>query len=284
MLAKNNKACGKNNDIKRDIDLLRRERVVFESVFQRMKQELADNKVEEHKQTQADIDDGYMLRDQAQKAMHQIVEDFAAERAGMKRSMTTSMMIIESEKRALNGSRPHHSIGIPLVVAGPRSGGSASPSSRSRAAARRQSSLMMQDQQEDSEFANQLNKLKSDLQRIEDASGANEAAVAAHKAAAEKQKRGGNQLSLDVSTTARTQRIVNRAQNGGATILRGSRFSTRFGTKWREAADEVKAMDAHFNELLEKKKEVNANRASELSKHRQILLSLKSELSDARGA
>ena len=47
--------------------------------------------------------------------------------------------------------------------------------------------------------------------------------------------------------------------------------------------DEVKAMDAHFNELLEKKKEVNANRASELSKHQQILLSLKSELSDARG-
>ena len=71
VLSKNDKAVGFNNEIKREIDLARREKIVFERVSQRMVDELADT-AHELKNLNYEIDNLYADRDAAQLRMQDL--------------------------------------------------------------------------------------------------------------------------------------------------------------------------------------------------------------------
>ena len=71
VLSKNDKAVGFNNEIKREIDLARREKIVFERVSQRMIDDLADT-AHELKQLNYEIENLYADRDAAQLRMQDL--------------------------------------------------------------------------------------------------------------------------------------------------------------------------------------------------------------------
>jgi len=71
VLSKNDKAVGFNNEIKREIDLARREKIVFERVSQRMIEDLADT-AHELKQLNYEIENLYADRDAAQLRMQDL--------------------------------------------------------------------------------------------------------------------------------------------------------------------------------------------------------------------
>ena len=71
ILGKNDKAVGQNNEIKREIDLARREKIVFERVSARMKDELAET-ASELRQLNYEIENLYADRDAAQLRMQDL--------------------------------------------------------------------------------------------------------------------------------------------------------------------------------------------------------------------
>ena len=71
ILGKNDKAVGQNNEIKREIDLARREKIVFERVSARMGDELAET-ASELRQLNYEIENLYADRDAAQLRMQDL--------------------------------------------------------------------------------------------------------------------------------------------------------------------------------------------------------------------
>ena len=79
VLANNNRECGVNETMKREIALLRRERIIFDRVFTRMKEELADCK-DECKQLEEEIQQSYAERDASQYQMQELKTQYEQEK------------------------------------------------------------------------------------------------------------------------------------------------------------------------------------------------------------
>merc|ERR1712166_1358350 len=89
-MAKVNKSRGLNEQMKKDIDLQRRERIIFDRVFKRMQEELADCK-DESRRLEEQIEASYTERDSAQFQMQELKSQYEQEKHAL---------INESEKRA----------------------------------------------------------------------------------------------------------------------------------------------------------------------------------------
>ena len=252
-MAKVNKSRGINEQMKKDIDLQRRERIIFDRVFKRMQEELADCK-DEGRRLEEQIEASYSERDSAQFQMQELKSQYEQEKHAFIKEYEDISLIIESEKRAFeritNSTKKKSK---PLALRSPE---------QTRAGLlmmRRRNNITHQQEQKEADV------LRKEQERI-----------------VEEVENIVNGLELEFDQRATFQDKVDtiiRIYRG----MESEKFEkvqkvTRLTHQLENVTDSVRELDDDFNSVLESKQSLNNSRATELAHHQHELLRVQKEL------
>ena len=252
-MAKVNKSKGINEQMKKDIDLQRRERIIFDRVFKRMQDELADCK-DESRRLEEQIEATYTERDAAQFQMQELKSQYEQEKHAFIKEYEDISLIIESEKRAferITNSTKKKS--TPLALRSPE---------QTRAGLlmmRRRNNLNHQQEQKEADLLRkEQTHIVEEVERIVKGLGLEFEARASFKD------------KIDV---------INKIYRG----MESEKFEkveqvTTLTHQLETVTDSVRELDDAFNSVLESKQSLNNTRANELAHYQHELLRVQNEL------
>ena len=252
-MAKVNKSKGINEQMKKDIDLQRRERIIFDRVFKRMQDELADCK-DESRRLEEQIEASYTERDAAQFQMQELKSQYEQEKHAFIKEYEDISIIIESEKRAferITNSTKKKS--TPLAMRSPEHTRAGLLMQR-----RRNNKNHQQEQKEADVLRREQSRIVDEVERIVEG------------------------LGLEFEARATFQDKINvliKVYRG----MESEKFEkvekvTRLTHSLENVTDSVRELDDDFNGVLESKQSLNNTRATELAHYQHELLRVQKEL------
>lgn len=255
-MAKVNKAKGINENMKAAIDLQRRERVIFDRVFKRMQEELADCK-DESRRLEEQIDASYSERDAAQFAMQELKSQYDQEKHAFIKEYEDISLIIESEKRAFeritNSTKKKSK---PLAHRSPEQARAGLLMMR-----RRHSMNHQQEQQEGDALRQKTQEIEDEVQRLADGLGL--------------------EFNARVTFDDKVETIIGVYRGMETEKFNKVTEVTQLTHQLETVTESVRELDEKFNGVLETKQMLNNERASELAQHQAELLKAQRELKAA---
>lgn len=252
-MAKVNKSRGLNEQMKKDIDLQRRERIIFDRVFKRMQEELADCK-DESRRLEEQIEASYTERDSAQFQMQELKSQYEQEKHAFIKEYEDISLIIESEKRAFeritNSTKKKSK---PLAMRSPE---------QTRAGL-----LMMRRR---NTMNHQQEQKEADVLRREQA----------HITEEVESLVSGLELEFDPRATFhdKVDTIIKIYRGMESEKFEKVQKITRLTHQLENVTESVRELDDHFNSVLESKQSLNNTRATELAHYQHELLRVQKEL------
>tara|TARA_B100000795_G_scaffold201653_1_gene155474 strand:- start:236 stop:1951 length:1716 start_codon:yes stop_codon:yes gene_type:complete len=252
-MAKVNKSRGLNEQMKKDIDLQRRERIIFDRVFKRMQEELADCK-DESRRLEEQIEASYTERDSAQFQMQELKSQYEQEKHAFIKEYEDISLIIESEKRAFeritNSTKKKSK---PLAMRSPE---------QTRAGL-----LMMRRR---NTMNHQQEQKEADVLRREQA----------HITEEVESLVSGLELEFDPRATFhdKVDTIIKIYRGMESEKFEKVQKITRLTHQLENVTESVRELDDDFNSVLESKQSLNNTRATELAHYQHELLRVQKEL------
>ena len=252
-MAKVNKSAGINQQMKKDIDLQRRERIIFDRVFKRMQEELADCK-DESRRLEEQIEASYVERDTAQFQMQELKSVYEQEKHAFIKEYEDISVIIESEKKAFeritNATKKKSK---PLALRSPE---------QTRAG------LLMQRRKNN--ISHQQEQKEADVLRREQARIVDEVEFIL----------SGLGLVCDPRATFqdKVETIIKIYRGMESEKFTKVQKVTRLTHQLETVTDSVRELDEKFTGVLESKQTLNNTRASELAHYQHDLLRVQKEV------
>ena len=255
-MAKVNKSKGINENMKSAIDLQRRERIIFDRVFKRMQEELADCK-DESRRLEEQIEASYSERDTAQFAMQELKSQYEQEKHAFIKEYEDISLFIESEKRAFeritNSTKKKSK---PLAHRSPEQARAGLLMMR-----RRNTMNHQQEQQEGDSLRRKNQEIAEEVQGLADGLGL--------------------EFNARVTFEDKVETIIGVYRGMEAEKFEKVTEVTQLTHQLEAVTESVRELDETFNSVLESKQSLNSERATELARHQSELLQAKKEVKGA---
>ena len=252
-MAKVNKAKGVNEQMKAAIDLQRRERIIFDRVFKRMKEELSDCK-DESRRLEEQIEASYNERDAAQFAMQELKSQYEQEKHAFIKEYEDISLIIDSEKRAFeritNSTKKKSK---PNAHRSPEQARAGLLMMR-----RRNNMNHQQEQKEGDVLKEQKVHIAKEVQRLADGLGL--------------------EFNSNVTFEDKVETIISVFRGMEAEKFNKVTEVTQLTHQLETMTESVRSLDETFNSFLESKQSKNNERATELAMYQEALLKAQKEV------